>query len=637
MRNPQDISQRTEKGDTVMSIEARSRQYGKVFDHWQIKEFLGSGSGGKTAVFRLARIDSGWGDSALKVVNLIQERGDINTLPDSRKLEYKQACEDCSKHAEQEVRLMDDLRGNTNIVDYLDHTFVDWSDELGFGRDLLIRMELLKDLRSQLKNGREFTEDEILKIGQDICSALIRCHRKNILHRDVKPENIFCNRDGDYKLGDFGVSRVLDACPGAMASTGIGTYEYWPADQMTGRYDQRVDIYSLGLVLYELSNRNRLPFAVSTYATTKEVSLRLSGVPLPAPVNASPELTTVILKACAHRPEDRYQSAEAFLNALNSVVLIRKAQPEFDYLSQIQVPSQDRYETLLACGDAQLPREDNNAFPPMPATDAGSFSGELPPTQLSEANTDTTPERKTPGKKPARLLMISGMCVLALVSFVIGLFLSRSGKIPQPQSGPDSVAATQKNPASELPAGDKLIDGSWENGDITVVALKDRSLWIRITDDRPEQQYEDLGTPWEVSFDFGEYLKYGDAQWQVVSPFCFSLSSSAHQTTLIQEYHRGNIPEYSATDIQKNLQFKKRECVDNGFTNSQITYFDQQIERNGNTYTATVKLPEWFDVSAVKDLMSVSISLHDADYWSNFYGNGSAIIAECYEFYPLIP
>lgn len=309
-----------------MSIESRSQQYGKVFDHWQIKEFLGSGSGGNTAVFRLVRIDSDWGESALKVVSLIAEPESINACSAFRRQEYESACAECSRAAEQEVQLMDELRGNTNIVDYLDHTFVDWSDETGFGRDLLIRMELLTDLRTQMRSGKQFSEAEIQKIGRDICSALVRCHRKNILHRDVKPGNIFCNKDGDYKLGDFGVSRVLDARPGSAASTGIGTYGYWPAEQMTGHYDKRVDIYSLGLVLYELSNRNRLPFAALTYATSKDISLRLSGAPIPPPSDASPAFAAVILKACAFKPEERYRDAEAFLQALEQLQAAPAAQ-----------------------------------------------------------------------------------------------------------------------------------------------------------------------------------------------------------------------------------------------------------------------------------------------------------------------
>lgn len=302
-----------------MSIESRSRQYGVVFDHWRIKEFLGSGSGGKSAVFKLRRADASWGESALKVINLIEERGNEASLTVYRRNEYEQAKMACKKAAEREVQYMDELRGNSNIVDYLDHKFVDWSDESGFGCDMLIRMELLEDLRSRLRNGNQYSQKEILKIGRDICMALVLCHRKGIIHRDIKPENIFINSYGNYKLGDFGVSRILSNAPSAMASTGIGTPEYAAPEQFSGGHDKRVDIYSLGLVLYELSNGNRLPFAETSYVRPLDINRRQMGEPLPAPSNASKAFADVILKACAFKKEDRYQTAEEFLKVLNSI------------------------------------------------------------------------------------------------------------------------------------------------------------------------------------------------------------------------------------------------------------------------------------------------------------------------------
>lgn len=288
-----------------MSIESRSRQYGKIAGHWQIREFLGSGSGGKSAVFRLVHTDSASVESALKVVNLIEKRGKLDNFTESRKAEYERVKQKSKDFAEQEVLLMNKLQGRTNIVTYSDHTFVDWADETGFGCDLLIRMELLTDLRSEIETGRKFDQDEILKIGKDICTALVLCHGKSILHRDIKPENIFYNEDGNYKLGDFGVSRILSAAPMAKASTSVCTPEYAAPEQMTGKYDKRVDIYSLGLVLYELSNNNLLPFATSSYISDIEMQKRMLNTPLPAPCNASKALASVILKACAFHPEDR--------------------------------------------------------------------------------------------------------------------------------------------------------------------------------------------------------------------------------------------------------------------------------------------------------------------------------------------
>jgi len=299
-----------------MSIQSRSHQYGTVFENWQILELLGQGSGGKTAVFRLKRIDSNRGQSALKVVNLIEERGDYDNMPAFLKKEYEGARDECKDSALQEVYMMADFQGNTNIVDYLDHKFVDWTDESGFGCDMLIRMELLKDLRSELRGGKTFTEEEIIKLGCDICQALILCHGNDILHRDIKPENIFINRNGNYKLGDFGISRIISNAPMSMASTGIGTPEYAAPEQTSGKYDKRVDIYSLGLVLYELSNQQHLPFARSTYVRPDDVNKRMAGVPIPAPAKASKELSAVILKACAFKPENRYQTVQEFADAL---------------------------------------------------------------------------------------------------------------------------------------------------------------------------------------------------------------------------------------------------------------------------------------------------------------------------------
>lgn len=316
-----------------MSIESRKHQYGRVFGHWQIKEFLGSGSGGKSAVFRLDHTESRGVESALKVISLIEERGRLENFSYERQQEYLRARNLCSERAEREVLLMNKLQGNSNIVDYLDHTFVDWTDETGFGRDMLIRMEKLTDLRSQISIGKQFSREEILKIGKDICTALALCHGQGILHRDIKPENVFVNKNGSYKLGDFGISRMVSATSSAVASTGIGTPQYWAPEQTSGKYDVRVDIYGLGLILYELSNKNRLPFAQSSYVRDEEIHRRLLGEALPAPCNADTTLSQIILKACAFHPEDRYSSAKEFLYALD----------------QLEIPTS--YETEVATGN----------------------------------------------------------------------------------------------------------------------------------------------------------------------------------------------------------------------------------------------------------------------------------------------
>ncbi len=305
-----------------MSIESRRHQYGTVFGHWQIGELLGASKNGQTAVFHLRHKESSQEESAVKVITLIEEHGNLSEFSPRRKAEYEAELEKRKQHALNEVQIMYALKGYTNIVSYEDRVTEPWTEDNSFGCDLLIRMELLRDLRKIIDTGYIFSEAEIIKIGKDICTALILCHGEKdpIIHRDIKPENIFVNARGDYKLGDFGISRILDECHGTTATTAIGTPEYYAPEQERKGYDERVDIYSLGLVLYELSNRNRRPFMESTYDNGGKANLlRLSGTKFPPPCDASYDFAKVILKACAFKVNARYRTAKELLAALEQL------------------------------------------------------------------------------------------------------------------------------------------------------------------------------------------------------------------------------------------------------------------------------------------------------------------------------
>ena len=305
-----------------MLIEKRANQYGVVFDHWQLCEFLGSGSGGKTAVYRLTHRENPKMQSALKIISLIEREGTIESLNTAQRQQYDAALEQYTRHAENEVDLMYALGGHSNIVGYLDHTVADWAVDGRFGRDLLIRMDYMTCLRSEMRSREErnsfYSEAEIRKIGTDICNALILCHENNILHRDIKPDNIFLGNNHLYKLGDFGVSKIVAQNVENITATSVGAIGYAPAEQAMGVYDRRVDIYALGLTLYELANHYCLPFNSSPYPSMESVERRLRGEPLPPLTTVSSSLDRVIRKACAPRPENRYSTAEEFLASLKA-------------------------------------------------------------------------------------------------------------------------------------------------------------------------------------------------------------------------------------------------------------------------------------------------------------------------------
>ena len=188
-------------------------------------------------------------------------------------------------------------------------------------------MELLNSLQRELKERRKdnnaFSEEEIIKLGMDICRALVVCERNNITHRDIKPANVMVSDAGEYKLGDFGTARSFDHSTLATY-TGTETYmapEVYKHQTYIGR---KADIYSLGLMLYWLANNYTRPFIdLDRIPTADERAYsehrRVTGEPLPAPCNAGPALSHVILKACAYRSEDRYETAREMLEDLEKL------------------------------------------------------------------------------------------------------------------------------------------------------------------------------------------------------------------------------------------------------------------------------------------------------------------------------
>lgn len=351
-----------------MSINTRAKQYGKIFGDWNIREFIGSGSNGKTGVFRIVRSHDGWEETcALKVVNVIEEFGRREQLTEEYINSYRLEEERLCNIASAEVRMMYKLRDNANVVHYLDWQFSDWEDENQFGCDLLIRMDYMSSLE-ELKKQREktFSEADVLQIGQDICIALIQCEREQIIHRDIKPGNIFVNSEKRYMLGDFGIARIVDGSQ--KASTRIGTLAYAAPEQFrNGKYDKCVDIYGLGLTLYEMLNKNCLPFAVTSRVQERDIQRRIMGESLPYPKCASQEFGKIILKACAYKSEDRFQSAEEFLEALrgSSDIVLQRNITDIDSATEKgnkpepQERDFDPYGTVLASAGDSLKRQNS--------------------------------------------------------------------------------------------------------------------------------------------------------------------------------------------------------------------------------------------------------------------------------------
>ncbi|MBO7254560.1 MAG: protein kinase, partial [Clostridia bacterium] len=202
-----------------------------------------------------------------------------------------------------------------------DYKVVPKKDEIGW--EIYIRMELLTSLNDYLLD-KKMTEKDVIKFGRDICTALEMCEQHNVLHRDIKPDNIFVNEFGYFKLGDFGIARTMENMTSGMSQRGTPLYMA-PEIFVTDKYDKTVDICSLGLVMYQMLNDGCLPFIedksklVDPSASRIALEKRKNGEKIKAPKFASKEMANLILRACAFDPKTRFATASEMKKALNEV------------------------------------------------------------------------------------------------------------------------------------------------------------------------------------------------------------------------------------------------------------------------------------------------------------------------------
>ena len=296
----------------MASYEERLLKYNELrfFDHGRFNgnspkaALLGKGASGY--VYSLKRSDGDAHPLAVKIIPIPRDDDSKfnNLTEEKRRLRIEREI----SNVREEIKIMKKLEGDSHICYFSDSRIVQRSDPYGY--DAMIFMDQLISLRDYLRaNATGISNRDygiiVLNIWKDISAALSVCESNSILHLDVKPDNIFyASNSGYFKLSDFGVAvNSQTVRPGVY----VGTPDYMaPELQKKAGGNAKVDIYSLGVTIYQLFNDNRLPFEGEGTDRKTAIEMRSSGkFSIPEIPGIPKEVNAVLLKCLSQNADDR--------------------------------------------------------------------------------------------------------------------------------------------------------------------------------------------------------------------------------------------------------------------------------------------------------------------------------------------
>ena len=290
----------------------------------------------------------------------------------------------------------------------------DWGQDDG---TYYIVMEYVRgsDLKSAINQRGAINQRKVAEIGSQVCQALTVAHSQDIIHRDIKPQNIMVQPDGNVKVMDFGIARAKNSVK-TQTSTVLGTAHYISPEQAQGKeLTAASDIYSLGVVLYEAAT-GELPFDGPDAISVAMKQVNETPVP-PSQINPSLDrsLEAIIMKAMAKNPYERFATAKDMQRALN------------DYLSGRPVTFAGGFTSAETAVIDTVPAAAMSSTAVMPnvSSSTGSMGQQRTySTGAYSTGTDltSTGDKKSGGGKTAAKVIAVIIAIIAVVAIAYGVF-----------------------------------------------------------------------------------------------------------------------------------------------------------------------------------------------------------------------
>lgn len=331
----------------------------------------------------------------------------------------------------------------------------DWGHDLG---TYFIVMEYVRgsDLKSAIKQRGAINQKKVAEIGSQVCQALIVAHSQDIIHRDIKPQNIMIQPDGNVKVMDFGIARAKNSVSEKTGNV-LGTAHYISPEQAQGKdLTNASDIYSLGIVMYEAAT-GKLPFDGPDAVSVALMQVQDEPM-IPSAINPEidPALENIILKAMQKDPANRFATVQEMRSALN------------DYLAGRTNPSFTQQQTSVISPTSYPVNDATQVMPAVAAEQNHGNSG-----NRSYINSDS--KAKMSNKKKAGIAIGCILGAIAVVAAIWFAFFSGGDKVEVPDvTGKTTSEATEILKAAGFEVGsiNNVYDTSVESGKVVAQSPK---------------------------------------------------------------------------------------------------------------------------------------------------------------------
>lgn len=304
-------------------------------------------------------------------------------------------------------------------------------------------------LKQIIKADGRLSSKKAIEIALQIAKALECAHKHNIIHRDVKPDNIMITEDNIVKVMDFGIAKVADSC--TITNKVMGSANYFSPEQAKGiAVDFRTDIYSLGIVMYEMVT-GRVPYSAESSIMVAIMHIQESITPPKEVINDIPEnINQVILKAVEKEPIKRYQTAKEMADVLSAI--------KEDFGCKVNFNNRSNGATMIM--DPAVSSDAKNDFT-MVISRAEDYKK-----PIIKKDRQVLSENGKPSKNK-KIMIITGAILLVIMIAVLGRYLSRG---PSTEAQAPSTKTTIKLPTDEKKLVPSLIGNTQDIANQTIVS-----------------------------------------------------------------------------------------------------------------------------------------------------------------------